>query len=140
MLLILPGLFLGSKVDAMDVNFLTENNITCILNVAKSTYSIYYDESLNIDVLKIPLIDHPSENIKIELDLGYSFINLSILQNRNILVHCVAGISRSSTFVLYYLMKKYNMNLTDALNFSRQKRQIIRPNSGFLKTLFESMN
>ena len=137
---ILPGLFLGSKVDAMDVNFLTENNITCILNVAKSTYSIYYDESLNIDVLKIPLIDHPSENIKIELDLGYSFINLSILQNRNILVHCVAGISRSSTFVLYYLMKKYNMNLTDALNFSRQKRQIIRPNSGFLKTLFESMN
>ncbi len=136
---ILPGLFIGSKKDALDIEWIRSENITSVLNVAKSTFDINYDDP-NIEVMKIPLEDHPTENIDLELDIGYSFINLTRLSNRNILIHCAAGISRSATFLIYYLMKKYKMSLEDALNLAREKRKKIRPNGGFLNVLYERQN
>jgi protein-tyrosine phosphatase len=45
------------------------------------------------------------------------------------------GISRSSTMVIYFLMKHQNMKLKEALDFVKQKRTFIHPNAGFLKIL-----
>ena len=42
------------------------------------------------------------------IEIGFHFINNAICQNSNILVHCMAGVSRSSSIIIYYLMKKYN--------------------------------
>lgn len=50
------------------------------------------------------------------------------------LVHCVMGISRSSTLVLAYVMFHKKLNLKDAFNFVYKKRQI-SPNLGFLAEL-----
>jgi protein-tyrosine phosphatase len=53
-----------------------------------------------------------------------------------VLVHCHAGVSRSSTIVISYLMRKYiNFSLNDALKFVKSKRPIIKPNKGFMKQL-----
>ena len=56
-------------------------------------------------------------------------------QNRTILVHCAAGVSRSASFVIAYLMGKKNMSFDEAFEHTKERRKIIRPNSGFLEQL-----
>ena len=63
------------------------------------------------------------------------FINLDEAlhtKTNNILVHCSAGISRSPTLVLAYMIKKYHMTLDEAFNKMRQLRQIVDPNVSFI--------
>ena len=49
----------------------------------------------------------------------------------NVLVHCFAGVSRSATTVIAYLMKKLQWSLLRAFNYARDCRSIINPNPGF---------
>jgi protein-tyrosine phosphatase len=54
-----------------------------------------------------------------------------------VLVHCVAGISRSSTLCIAYLMKHKKMTLIEAHGLVKKKRPIIRPNMGFWQQLIK---
>jgi protein-tyrosine phosphatase len=56
-------------------------------------------------------------------------------KTNKILVHCSAGISRSPTLVLAYMIKKYQMKFEDAFNKMRQLRQIVDPNVSFILQL-----
>jgi len=58
-----------------------------------------------------------------------------IESNKCVLVHCYAGISRSATAVLAYLMKTRNMQLDMALTFLQSKRHVICPNFSFMGQL-----
>jgi atypical dual specificity phosphatase len=59
------------------------------------------------------------------------------LQNKEnrVIVHCAAGISRSPTVVLGWLIKKKGMSFDDAMDFVHSKRDFIRPNPFFLRFL-----
>jgi protein tyrosine phosphatase len=52
-----------------------------------------------------------------------------------VLVHCEAGISRSATTVIAYLMKFHNMTLGQAFQHTKERRRIINPNTGFVEQL-----
>lgn len=65
------------------------------------------------------------------IEIGYNFINNIILENKNVLIHCMAGISRSVSLVIYYLMKKFHISYNDALNIVKYKRSIVNPNDSF---------
>jgi atypical dual specificity phosphatase len=54
-----------------------------------------------------------------------------------VLVHCLAGMSRSATIVCAYLLATTSMNTHETISFVRSKRSIIRPNYGFEKQLKE---
>lgn len=68
------------------------------------------------------------------LDDCVEFVHRS-REKTNVLVHCYAGVSRSVTIVLAYLMKKCNWNLQKALGFVRSKRVVAKPNDGFMRQL-----
>ena len=55
--------------------------------------------------------------------------------NERVLVHCAAGISRSATIVIAYIMWKQKKSYIDARKFVKSKRRIIAPNIGFVEQL-----
>ncbi|KAJ3070630.1 hypothetical protein HDU98_006330, partial [Podochytrium sp. JEL0797] len=50
-------------------------------------------------------------------------------------IHCHAGVSRSSTIVLAYLMRFQHLTLYEAWLLTYKARPIIRPNEGFARAL-----
>ena len=52
-------------------------------------------------------------------------------------VHCMAGVSRSTAAVLAYLIKYKNMTLKDAFNLVHSKRQCIKPRVEFMEQLMK---
>jgi hypothetical protein len=70
-------------------------------------------------------------NNKPMIEIGYHFINLAVNSNKNILIHCMAGISRSVSLVTYYLMKKYHLDYDKAFYIIKNKRIVANPNDSF---------
>lgn len=54
---------------------------------------------------------------------------------KGVLVHCLAGVSRSVTITVAYLMYKFSLNLNDAFNLVRARKSNIAPNFHFMEQL-----
>lgn len=54
-----------------------------------------------------------------------------------ILVHCLAGISRSVTVTVAYLMQRLHLSLNDAYDFVKRKKSNISPNFNFMGQLLD---
>ena len=65
------------------------------------------------------------------IDITYSYIDNCLKNNKNVLVHCMAGVSRSASVVIYYLMRRYNMSFQDARDYLTSRRGIVQPNAAF---------
>lgn len=66
---------------------------------------------------------------------SYDFIEEAIERGGKVLVHCLRGVSRSTTIVCYYLMRKHNISAHNALEFVTHYRPIAKPNAGFMRAL-----
>ena len=54
-----------------------------------------------------------------------------------VLVHCHAGVSRSATVCMAYVMKSLNYDLRSAYDFVKRKRSCVSPNLHFMGQLLE---
>lgn len=52
-------------------------------------------------------------------------------------MHCQAGVSRSATIVIAYLMKHTLMTMPDAYKYVRSRRPVVSPNLNFMGQLLE---
>merc|ERR1719445_1494793 len=95
-------LFMSSQDVAADQKILRQNNITNVLNVGVGI-DIVRDEG--IEEKKVELMDIPEQNIDDALTECCQYLSWCQTSNRNVLVHCNAGVSRSATVVIGYLMK-----------------------------------
>lgn len=55
---------------------------------------------------------------------------------KGVLVHCLAGVSRSVTITVAYLMYKMSLSLNDAFNLVRSRKSNIAPNFHFMEQLY----
>lgn len=85
----------------------------------------------------VPLLDTPNSDMYPYMERVADLINEVIIRNEVVLVHCVAGVSRSVTLCLSYLVKYYKMTLRDAYSHFKLRRPQIRPNTGFFKQLIK---
>lgn len=134
---IVPNLYLGNEIDAKDLEKLKQNNIYYILNVTKNI-QFYCDHEINNFVCKrIAVDDMTNQNLKQHFDEAIKFIDEGIDNNKKVLVHCQAGISRSPTIVIAYLMYKYNLSMNDAYSKVKDIRPIVAPNLIFMSQLMD---
>ncbi|KAG8347652.1 putative dual specificity protein phosphatase [Trypanosoma vivax] len=87
--------------------------------------------------LTISLDDIEEADIQCTFEEAINFIDESVTNAKGCLVHCFAGLSRSATTVIAYLMMRQGMRVHEAYSVTKQGRPSIFPNKGFLKQLFE---
>jgi len=132
---ILPYLYLGSRFTSTPEIALA-HGITHIISVGctpmQGIKSISYH--------RLRLEDTPDADIKVAIELAIAIINNAKSQTNKpgrVLVHCVAGISRSPSILAGYMMREEGMSLRDALGVLVRARPRVRPNEGFFKQLKE---
>ncbi len=98
-----------------------------------------FDYPPEFTILHIKIADEMDVNISDHFDEALRFISESIDNNHSnrILVHCEAGISRSSTIVIAYLMQYHHQSLKNAYEYVKQRKNNIDPNLNFFKQLIQ---
>ena len=85
----------------------------------------------NFIYMKIPLQDKIEDSLLLYIDKCCDFIK----NGKKVFVHCNAGVSRSPSIIIGYLIKEEKMKFDDAYNLVKQKRNIIKPNETFYNEL-----
>ena len=87
----------------------------------------------------LPCLDSPNQNILTHVEMANKFINEAISENipgetpkNKVLIHCFAGKSRATSFLLAYMIKEKGINLKDGLEMVWKVRTIAAPNPGFM--------
>ena len=126
-------LFVGDFTGANDQAQLLDARISAVVQAVPAILSDARFPGINY--LNVPVDDSPTENISRYLPEAIAFIQAAHNEGQNVLVHCAAGISRSSTVACAYLMVKHNMDFDSTLKYVRQSRPIATPNAGFQQQL-----
>eukprot|EP01084_Bolivina_argentea_P106568 190672_1 len=122
---------------------LVKFGVTHILNMATELENCFENDKNELSHLKYlqcKIKDLSLSDISSQFSKCIAFINDALNENNGnnnncVLVHCFAGISRSSTIIIAYLMKSKKMSFEKAFEFTKQKRSIVSPNEGFVKQL-----
>ena len=79
----------------------------------------------DIERIRFDLLDAENANIKRYFQKAFDFIEKKISDGKNVLVHCSAGVSRSASIIIAYLMKKNQMKYNDAFKYVKAIRKVI---------------
>ena len=79
--------------------------------------------------------DHPDEDIYSHLSVAVAFIEAALATGGRVLVYCTAGISRSATVVMAYIIHRSRISVEAAYEVVRASRPFVRPNKGFTDQL-----
>ncbi|CAF0941531.1 unnamed protein product [Adineta steineri] len=132
-------LFLGNRVHGSNLNLLERLQIKHIINAGETDISEKLPHD-RFDIIYITMDDDIRTNIKQYFDRTNELLHNYHMKNERCLVHCAAGVSRSATIVLAYLMKYHHNTLNDAFHYLLEKRPQIYPNDGFMLQLLRYEN
>lgn len=121
------GLYLTNFENAKDYQALKDLGVCQILTVGSELPR--HGEPM-FKVMHVSIDDTPDSNIKKHFNSTYNFI-----KRGPTVVHCAAGISRSSTIVAAFLMRMYNMPMEKTLTHLVACRKVVNPNQGFREQL-----
>uniref|UniRef100_A0A8D0G3Z1 Protein-tyrosine-phosphatase n=1 Tax=Sphenodon punctatus TaxID=8508 RepID=A0A8D0G3Z1_SPHPU len=113
---------------------LLARGITCIINATIELPNFNWPE---FEYVRVPVADMPTAPISLYFDSVADKINSVAFKHGITLVHCAAGVSRSATLCIAYLMKYQNMSLYEAYNWVKSRRPVIHPNVGFWRQLID---
>jgi len=134
-----PGLFLGNLKSCYYRPLLETNGINAIVSLTNIDPGAWVRtrEYVPEDRHKWLLCeDSSTQDLLIHMGHICEFID-HMLQSESpgaVLVHCECGVSRSSTIVIAYLMRKRDLKFEDTLAMVKEKRKV-RPSANFVKQL-----
>jgi len=123
--------FLSSFLGAKNIEILRALHITHIV-VSGAKLVPYFPQE--IKYLCLELDDVHGEDILSYFPRVYEFMD-EAQQHGNVLVHCAAGVSRSATLVIAYLMRKLSVSYLAAREITASSRPVIKPNPAFQRQL-----
>lgn len=132
---LLPFLYLGNSRDAADLACLHHLGTTWVLNVTAQLPG--YHEQRGITYKQIPASDSGQQNLKQYFEEAFQFIEDARKKGFRVLLHCQAGVSRSATIAIAYIMKYEGLPMIEAYRRVKAARPIISPNLNFMGQLLE---
>ena len=98
-----PRLWLASYNEASDIQWITNNRITHVVNLSeRDKHLAHYPKSIRSFIIPVP--DYENTHLYPFFDQVNNWIEKALSQNGNVLVHCISGKSRSVTIVVAFLM------------------------------------
>jgi Leucine-rich repeat (LRR) protein/predicted protein tyrosine phosphatase len=129
---IAPGVWLGSYMSAHNRHGLRASGVTHILTVATLLKPLFPAE-FTYHIVRIE--DTDDADLSVFFEECIMFIEQAIGRGSGCLVHCAAGISRSASVCVAYLIAKKRMTAAAGLEAIKEKRPRVCPNLGFIAQL-----
>jgi hypothetical protein len=134
-------LYLGSENHASSIDILNAIKVDLVINCTKNIPNYFDNLDLYsdrfIDYIRVPINDTASEDIGKYFEQTSKIIQKALDSDLTVFVHCKAGISRSASIVIAYIMWSENMSFEAAFAKLRAVRPCIDPNIGFSALLSE---
>uniref|UniRef100_A0A914H028 Protein-tyrosine-phosphatase n=1 Tax=Globodera rostochiensis TaxID=31243 RepID=A0A914H028_GLORO len=129
---LVPGLYICGVTGLSSAN-MKAFRIELIVNATREVPNL---KSLGqIQRMKLWVEDTTDEDLFPHFDIVADQIHAVIQDRGAVLVHCVAGVSRSAAICLAYLLKYRTRSLRAAYHLMCSKRPMVRPNLSFWRQL-----
>ena len=130
---IIDGIYLGNINSVYDIKKLKELGITHIISVLSGFIPPYPED---FDYLVINAYDTENTNLLKTFETANKFIDETLYENNGkVLIHCMAGRSRSATILAAFIIKNFGMDVKNSIESIKIKRNIVEPNKSFLNQL-----
>eukprot|EP01117_Protostelium_nocturnum_P019893 TRINITY_DN8732_c0_g1_i1.p1 TRINITY_DN8732_c0_g1~~TRINITY_DN8732_c0_g1_i1.p1 ORF type:complete len:847 (+),score=249.88 TRINITY_DN8732_c0_g1_i1:122-2662(+) len=131
---IVTGIYLGGRDAAKNKTFIDQANIKSIVNISKKKNTM---EDVGIDTKHYKLEDNGElANLNSKREEFIQYVQEARSQERNVLIHCELGRSRSVSFIIMWLLHS-GWTLADAYAHMSKKQPEIAVNDGFKKQLMD---
>ena len=97
---------------AEKIEIIHKYKITHVLSICEEV-----SRKKNVIYKHVNIWDTQCQDIKKYFPECLEYIEQSIQEGGTVLVHCMAGISRSATIVIAYMMKEHNLSFGAAIRF-----------------------
>jgi len=150
-------IFISDLEVSMDIDTLKSEGIEAILHIGdgeKSKKILNRYKRKKIDHHFVEFEDNPNVDIVPYFEPCYDYIHKYVSEEKKVLIHCAAGVSRSPTIVAYYMLKRYYLVSFDTsmkknkklinkqeyfvqniLKMIKDNRACIYPNVGFVQQI-----
>lgn len=128
-----PGIWIGSYSSVVDDELSKE--IDVVLNMA---IECDYTLKARTQLVKIGIEDGRLTNVGV-FRKAAEVIHHARSARKTVLVHCAAGVSRSSTAVLAYLMLHEGMGWVEALEHVQKSRSCVNPHPLLVRSLIRDL-
>jgi hypothetical protein len=129
---IVDGLYLG---DIKALAFLAQSDDNeqrrwRVVSLANDRSDIIACRALDAHMI-IEATDDPATDLAAQFESAVRFIDDGLARGMQVLVHCMAGVSRSATIVAAYLIDRHRVGVKQALRLLTAARPQADPNLGF---------
>merc|ERR1711933_259194 len=132
---IIPNLYLGGVAAVADPTLLVAQGISAVCCCLRALEFPAKDFSKDLEYYRVDVEDMGREPIELFFPEATEFIHSWVSREQPVLVHCRAGVSRSASVVMAYLMTYQGYSLHDAFFLVRSRRSCVSPNVGFMEKL-----
>uniref|UniRef100_S4R4D3 protein-tyrosine-phosphatase n=1 Tax=Petromyzon marinus TaxID=7757 RepID=S4R4D3_PETMA len=131
---LLPYLFVGGERAARDLPTLRRLNVGLVLNVTAHVPH-YHAGAGSIAYRRLPASDTHGQDLRQYFRPAFLLIEEARRCGCSVLLHCQAGVSRSPTVAIAYVMRIRGLGASDAYAFVRARRAAVAPNLSFMGQL-----
>ncbi|XP_064603182.1 dual specificity protein phosphatase 2-like [Liolophura sinensis] len=129
---VMSYLYLGDSRHAAQKSVLKNLGVTAIVNVSKTLVNHFPEDFV---YKTIPVDDKTDTELAPWFNETISFIDEQRERGGKVLVHCQAGVSRSATICMAYIMYKRKCPMDEAFDRIHKQRGVVSPNLSFMRQL-----
>ncbi len=95
-------------------------------------------EDLGVDYWNVDEEDRDDAQLCDSFESVFDFVSRALQNNGKVLIHCMAGASRSPIITIYCVMRLENLSLIEAYRLVKARRDQIRPSEAFASQLIDA--